>query len=86
MHHRLYSYLEELKMLYPLQFGFREKCSTVTHAVICITESIRQSIDGNEFGCGICIDLKKAYDTILLTRLSHYEVLVVYDWFKSYLS
>ena len=59
MYHRLYSYLEELKILYPLQFGFREKCST-THAVICITESIRQSIDDNEFGCGIFINLKKS--------------------------
>ena len=73
MYHRLYSYLEELKILHPLQFGFREKCST-THAVICITESIRQSIDDNEFGCGIFIDLKKAFDTILLTRLNHYGI------------
>ena len=40
MYHRLYSYLEELKILYPLQFGFREKCST-THALISTTESIR---------------------------------------------
>ena len=61
MYHRLYNYLEEFK-LYPLQFGFREKCST-THALkrlISITESIRQSIDNNEFGCGKFIDLKKA--------------------------
>ena len=63
MYHRLYSYLEELKILYPLQFGFREKCST-THALISITESIRQSIDNNEFGCGIFIDLKKAFDAV----------------------
>ena len=28
MYHRLYSCLEELKILYPVQFGFREKCST----------------------------------------------------------
>ena len=55
MYHRLYSYLEELKILYPLQSGFREKCST-THALISITESIRQSIDNNKFGCGIFID------------------------------
>ena len=59
MYHRLYSYLEELKILYPLHFGFREKCST-THALISITDSIRQSLDNNEFGCGIFIDLKKS--------------------------
>ena len=90
MYHRLYNYLEEFKILYPLQFGFREKCST-THALISITESIRQSIDNNEFGCGIFIDLKKAFDTvnhtILLTKLNHYGIRgVVLDWFKSYLS
>ena len=45
---------------------------------IQITESIRNSIDSNEFGCGIFIDLKKAFDTvnhsILLSKLNHYGV------------
>jgi len=49
MYHRLYS--------------FREKY-LITHAFISITESIRQSIDDNEFGCGIFIDLKKAFDIV----------------------
>ena len=57
--------------------GFRQKCST-DHALIKITESIRNSIDNNEFGCGIFIDLKKAFDTvnysILLSKLNHYRV------------
>ena len=84
------SYLEELKILYPLQFGFSDKCST-THAFISISESIRQSIDNDEFGCGVFIDLKKTFDTvnhsILLTKLHHYGIRgVVRDWFKSYLS
>ena len=57
------SYLEEVKILYPLQFGFREKCSN-TNALVSITESIRQSIDNNEFGCGMFIDIKKAFDTV----------------------
>ena len=90
MYHRLYNYLEEFKILYLLQFDFRENCST-THALISITESIRQPIDNNEFGCGIFIDLKKTFDTvnhtILLTKLNHYGIRgVVLDWFKSYLS
>ena len=82
--------MEELKVLYPLQFCFREKCST-THALISITESIPPSIDNNEFGCGIFIDLKKAFDivnhAILLTQLNHYGIRGVgHGWFKSYLS
>ena len=92
MYHRLYSYLEELNILHPLQLGFREKCLTI-HALtrICITESIRHSIDNSEFGCGIFIDLKKTFDTVnhafLLTKLDHCVIRgVVHDWFKSYLS
>jgi len=35
----------------------------ITHAFIYINESIHQSIDNNEFGCGIFIDLKKTFHT-----------------------
>ena len=48
----LYGYLESHNILYPLQFGFRQKCST-NHALIQITESIHNSTENNEFGCGI---------------------------------
>ena len=90
MFKRLYGYLESCNILYSLQFGFRQKCLT-NHALIQITETIRNSIDNNEFGCGIFIDLKKAFDTvshsILLSKLNHYGVRgKAYDWFHSYLS
>ena len=90
MFKRLYGYLGSRNILYPLQFGFRQKRST-NHALIQITESIRNSIDNNEFGCGIFIDLKKAFYTvnysILLSKLNHYGVRgKAYDWFHSYLS
>ena len=52
MFKRLYGYLESHNILYPLQFGFRQKCLT-NHALIQITESIRNSIDNNEFVVGI---------------------------------
>ena len=59
--------------------------------LIQITESIRNSIDNNEFGYGIFIDLKKAFEkvnhSILLSKLNHYGVRdKAYDWFQSYLS
>ena len=55
MFKRLYGYLEYYSILYPLQFGFRQKCST-NHALIQIAESIRNSTDSNEFGCCIFIE------------------------------
>ena len=86
----LYSYLEYHNILYPLQFGLRQKCST-NHALIQITESIGNSIDSNEFGWGIFIDLKMAVDTVnhasLLSKLNLCEIRgKAYDWLQSYVS
>jgi len=78
-------------ILYPIQFGFKEKALT-TYVLTCITLSIDRSIDNNEFGWrGIFMNLKKVFDTvnhaILLTKLNHYGIRgVVHSWFKPYLS
>ena len=90
MHKRLYEFFEEHEILYKLQFGFRKKMST-SHSLMEITEEIKESIDNGKFGCGIFIDLKKAFDTvnhqILLTKLEHYGIRgAVLKWFESYLS
>ena len=90
MHRQLYTFLDEHDILFKNQFGFRKKCSTA-HSLIEITEKIKESIDSGKFGCGIFIDLKKAFDTvnhkILLQKLEHYGIRgTILKWFESYLS
>ena len=90
MHKRLYSFLTEHDILFYNQFGFRKSNST-TYALLQITEMIKESIDKHKYGCGIFIDLRKAFDTvnhdILLIKLQHYGIRgTALKWFKSYLS
>ena len=77
LHKRLYNFLEEHNILFHNQFGFRKNNSTI-NALIQITETIKESIDKGKYGCGIFIDLRKAFDTvnheILLNKLEHYGI------------
>ena len=90
LHKWLNSFLENNDILFHNQYGFRRNNSTV-FALIQITEKIKSSIDNGKIGCGIFIDLRRAFDTvnhdILLTKLEHYGIRDnMLSWFQSYLS
>ena len=90
MYSRLYSFLDNSNALYQLQFGFRNNHST-NHALVQITENIREAIDSDSFACGVFIDLQKAFDTvdhsILLKKLNYYGIRgLTNNWFKSYIT
>ena len=74
MYNRLYNFLEMNKNIYDLQFGFRQKYST-SHALIHLTDKIREQLDTGNFACAIFFDLQKAFDTlgydILIQKLNH---------------
>ena len=85
MHKRLSNFLEKNKLIYSLQFGFKQNYST-SYALIHHIKTIKQSIDQGLFSCGIFFDLQKAFDTvdhgILPGKLDHYGIRgITNKWF-----
>ena len=87
---RVYGFLESHNAIYEHQYGFRKQHST-NHALINITDKIRDALDKNLLAVGVFIDFQKAFDTvnhdILAKKLENYGIRgCINNWFKSYLS
>ena len=63
MHIRLNNFLRKNEILFSYQFGFQNNYST-NHAVISLTEMIRNALENGNFACGVFIDLQKVFDTV----------------------
>ena len=89
IHARLSVFLSTNNILYEKQFGFRNQHST-NHALIEITEKIKQDCDSGKVVCGVFLDFQKAFDTvnhdILLKKLEHYGIRYKANkWLRSFL-
>ena len=57
MYSMLYDFLNKYNCLYKKQFGFRNSNST-NHALIFITETIREALDRDDDSCGVFLDFQ----------------------------
>ena len=90
LYKRFIKFLNEKKLIFKYQFGFRESHSTGL-ALTEITDNIKNSIDNNGYTVGIFLDLCKAFDTVdhstLLSKLTYYGIRgQALQLIKSYLS
>ena len=70
-------FLNEQKILYCKQYGFRKGFSIV-HAIINLTDNIESAIDNKQFACGVFIDLQKILIQLITTfHLKKYNTMVL---------
>ena len=72
MYNRMYKFFSD-NLIYSLQFGFRQKYSTV-HALISLTENIRKNLDKGNIGCNIFVNFDTVEHDILLSKLEHFGI------------
>ena len=58
----IFNFFNDNNSIYLLQFGSRQKYSTI-HAVNSLTEDTRKNLNEGNFGCGIFAVLQKAFNT-----------------------
>ena len=90
MYISLRNFLNEYKILFSYQFGFRKSHSTYM-ALMTLMDNLIDFLDKGEYVIGIFLDFSKAFDTvehdILLQKLSRYGVRGdTLSWFQSYLN
>ena len=77
MYSRLYNYLEMNSVIYDLQLCLKKKYSA-SHALINLTDKVREQLYSRHFACGIFADLQKVFDTvdhdIIIQKLNHYGI------------
>ena len=90
MHTHLLDFIEQDKVIYKHQYGFRQKHSP-QQALITLVDRMTNSLDKGDIVISIFLDLKKAFDMVdhptLLNKLYAYGIRGnAFNWLKSYLS
>ena len=85
----MYKVLETNNLIYSFQFWLRQKHST-SHALIHLTDKIREQLDKGNFTWRIFADFQKTFNTvdnqILIHKLNYYGIRAIANsWFYSYL-
>ena len=78
---RVYNFLSENNIIYDFQFGFRQKFSAF-HALINLTENIRQAFHEGSIGYGIFVDLQKAFDLWIIKYCYLNLITIVFEVYQ----
>ena len=89
MYNRLLSFINQHKILYAFQFGFRIGHSPHL-ALLYLIDKVSNALENGEFVLGLFLDFSKAFDTvnhsILFEKLEYYGIRgIPLEWFRSYL-